>query len=77
MEISRRQFHIGLIAGRAAWVGDTAPEVTGIEEATQGVCIEEGERKMRWEPRESSVSKGRFREQGRMEKGTSKSQEDP
>lgn len=32
---------------------------------------------MRWEPRESSMSKGRFRKQGRMEKGTSKSQEDP
>lgn len=32
---------------------------------------------MRWELRETSKSKGRFREQKGMEKGTSKSQEDP
>lgn len=45
----------------------------GIPEATQEVCIEGGERNEMGIP---GMVKGRFRKQGRMEKGMSKSQED-
>ena len=38
-----------LTAGRADGDGDPNSEVTGIAEATQEVCIEEGEKEMRWE----------------------------